>query len=112
MGLRDLELGDIQGHILHHAAEAPFYGAWMVEELARHGYSMSYGTLYPTLHRLEQAGLLVHDDRRVGRAMRKYYRATPQGVATLHEVQRIIRELYHELIEEPRAEDDSGASTR
>jgi DNA-binding PadR family transcriptional regulator len=101
--LRDLELGAIQAHILHHAAEEPLYGTWMVEELARHGYLVSFGTLYPTLHRMEQAGFLVHEDRRAGRALRKYYRATPQGLEALHLAQRIVRELYVELIEEPRA---------
>jgi len=40
MVLRDLELGAIRVHILHHAAEAPFFGSWMVDELARHGYTL------------------------------------------------------------------------
>ncbi|MGW8877627.1 PadR family transcriptional regulator [Streptomyces mirabilis] len=39
--------------ILHHAAEEEIHGAWMTEELARHGYQISPGTLYPMLHRLE-----------------------------------------------------------
>ena len=42
--LRKLFLGFIQIHILHHAAKAPFYGAWMMEELAHHGYDISAGT--------------------------------------------------------------------
>lgn len=109
--LRDLELGAIQAHILHHAAEAPFYGAWMVEELARHGYVVSFGTLYPTLHRMEQVGFLVHEDRRAGRALRKYYRATPQGLEALQQAQRIVRELYEELIEEPRARAGHGSGS-
>ena len=53
--LRKLFLGFIQIHILHHAAKAPFYGAWMMEELAHHGYDISAGTLYPILHNLEKA---------------------------------------------------------
>ena len=52
MILRDLELGAMQAHILWHAAQSPVYGVWMAEELARHGYTLSCGMLYPTLHRL------------------------------------------------------------
>ncbi len=100
MVLRELELGAIQAHILHHAATEPFYGAWMVDELARHGYSVSFGTLYPTLHRMEQAGLLVHEERREGRTTRKFYRATAEGILALQQVRRIIRELFSELIEQ------------
>ena len=100
MVLRELELGAIQAHILHHAATQPFYGAWMVDELARHGYSVSYGTLYPTLHRMEQAGLLVHEERREGRTTRKFYRATVEGIEALQQVRRMIRELFSELIEQ------------
>jgi DNA-binding PadR family transcriptional regulator len=99
MVLRDLELGAIQAHILHHAVQAPFYGVWMVEELARHGYSVSFGTLYPTLHRMEQAGLLTHTDQREGRTVRKYYQATNEGRDALLHVQKIIRELHEELIQ-------------
>ena len=32
----------------------------MIEELARHGYPMSPGTLYPLLHGLEKKGSWVH----------------------------------------------------
>ncbi|MGO8951092.1 MAG: PadR family transcriptional regulator [Ktedonobacterales bacterium] len=100
MVLRELELGAIQAHILYHAVQAPFYGTWIVDELAHHGYTVSYGTLYPTLHRMEQAGLLVHEDRREGRTMRKYYRATPRGLEALDQAKQIIRALYQELIVE------------
>jgi DNA-binding PadR family transcriptional regulator len=110
--LRDLELGAIQAHMLHHANEAPFYGTWMVDELARHGYTVSFGTLFPMLHRMEQAGLLVHEERRDGRARRKYYRATPLGVEALQTIQRIIRELYQELIVEGSACEGGEGSAR
>jgi PadR family transcriptional regulator PadR len=46
---RDLFAGLIRLHVLHHAAEEPIYGLAMIEELARHGYRMSPGTLYPML---------------------------------------------------------------
>jgi PadR family transcriptional regulator, regulatory protein PadR len=71
--MRSFLHGAVQLHVLHHAAEHPIHGAWMAAELARHGYRISPGTLYPTLHRLEAAGLLSgHDDLETGRRVRRY----------------------------------------
>ncbi|GLV56830.1 PadR family transcriptional regulator [Dictyobacter sp. S3.2.2.5] len=104
MILRDLELGAIQAHILYHATIEPIYGSWMAGELAHHGYTISYGTLYPMLHRMQQEGLLVCEERREGSQMRKYYRATEQGVRELEQIRHRIRELYQELVlEKPGA---------
>jgi hypothetical protein len=47
MRFDDLLTGFIRLHILHHAAEMEIYGQWMIDELARHGYRLSPGTLYP-----------------------------------------------------------------
>ena len=55
---KDLYAGLIRLHILHHATKEPIFGFWMVEELARHGYKVSTGTLYPILHGLERKGYL------------------------------------------------------
>jgi len=112
MTLREFELGAIQAHILHHAAAGPIYGTWLVEELARHGYTVSYGTLYPTLHRLQEAGWLVVEEQQIGSTRRKYYRATPAGRAVLAETRRMVRELYHELIEEAEETHDSSFSQK
>lgn len=51
--IRDFFLGFIKIHILHHASRAPVYGLALIEELRRHGYDVSAGTLYPVLHALE-----------------------------------------------------------
>jgi DNA-binding PadR family transcriptional regulator len=59
MDERYLYVGLIRLHILHHAAEEPIYGLGMIEELSRHGYKLSAGTLYPLLHGLEKKGYLV-----------------------------------------------------
>ncbi len=48
--------GFIRLHILYHAVKEPIYGAEISEELVRHGYRISQGTLYPTLHQLETLG--------------------------------------------------------
>jgi PadR family transcriptional regulator PadR len=97
---RNLELGAIQAHILYHATVKPVYGSWMAEELVRHGFSLSYGTLYPMLHRMQQEGLLECREQRDGRQVRKYYTATEQGHQELEQVRHLIRELYQEIVVE------------
>lgn len=76
---RDLYSGLIRLHILHHAVEGPIVGLEMAEELARHGYRISLGTLYPLLHGMEKKGYLLSAEMRKGQALRKVYRATPLG---------------------------------
>lgn len=100
MILRDLELGAIQAHILYHATVQPVYGSWMAEELARHGFSISYGTLYPMLHRMRQEGLLDCEEQREGSQVRKYYTITEQGLRELEQIRHLIRELYQEVVVE------------
>ena len=71
----------------------------MVEELARHGYRISPGTLYPLLHGLEDKGYLRVSEERNGKSMRKVYKATPLGKKALAAAKNKIRELFGELIE-------------
>jgi DNA-binding PadR family transcriptional regulator len=71
----------------------------MAQELKRHGYKVSYGVLYPTLHRMEEDELLVREDRVEEGRVRKYYTATEKGKEELAEAQRMIRELYREVVE-------------
>jgi DNA-binding PadR family transcriptional regulator len=91
--------GFIRLHILHHAAEAPIYGAEIAEELVRHGYRVSQGTLYPTLHSLATLGYLSRRDRLVGGRVRKYYRATAAGRRVLERAKEKLRELVAEVLE-------------
>ncbi len=65
---RDFFLGFVRIHVLHHAAEEPVYGLAMIEELGRHGYEISPGTLYPILHGMEREGWL-HPAARRGHGM-------------------------------------------
>ncbi len=97
---RDLYSGLIRLHVLHHAVKEPIFGLAMVEELARHGYRISPGTLYPLLHGLEQKGYLKSKEERNGKSLRKVYRATPRGKKALMATKDKVRELFHELIEE------------
>jgi PadR family transcriptional regulator, regulatory protein PadR len=97
---RGFFLGFIRIHILHHAAEGPIYGAAMMEELQRHGYEISAGTLYPILHAMETAGWLTHEEKVVAGRVRKYYTATPEGRATLDQLRDRIRELVDEVLDD------------
>lgn len=98
--LRSLELGAIQAHLLYHASKEQIYGAQMLDELQRHGFNISYGTLYPTLHRMMKDGLLHQNNVRNGSVVRKLYMITPQGETVLAKVKHIIIELFEEVIEE------------
>lgn len=85
--------------MLHHAAHEPVFGLGMIEELARHGYRISPGSLYPLLHGLERKGYLRSSEKRDGRSLRKEYRATLLGKRALEAVKGKVRELFRELIE-------------
>jgi len=98
--LRELFLDFIKIHILHHASQQPVYGLWLMEELARHGYAISPGTLYPTLHSLERAGYLSSDRRVVEGRRRRYYTITPAGEAALAKARARLAELVAEVLEE------------
>ena len=86
-------------HILHHAAERPIHGHWVMLELRRHGYHISPGTLYPLLNRLERLGWLKRlKTSAAGPKARKSYRLTKEGNITLGRVREQVRELYREVV--------------
>ncbi len=97
--IRDFFLGFVKIYILHHASLEPVYGTALIEELARHGYRLSPGTVYPILHSLESEGLLKREDRVIGGRVRKYYGATAEGRAALDEAKGKIAELVDEVLE-------------
>ncbi|GFN02278.1 PadR family transcriptional regulator [Streptomyces microflavus] len=96
--MREFQRGAVRLHILHHAAEEEIHGAWMTEELASHGYQISPGTLYPTLHRLEADGLLVSEQRVVDGRTRRVYKATAAGKKALAEDRQALKELAREVL--------------
>jgi len=97
---REFFLGFVKIHILYHASKESIFGVEIAEELARHGYSISPGTLYPTLHRLEKEGYLESSSKVVNGKVRKYYRATNEGKLVLEQSKEKIRELVTEVLEE------------
>ena len=111
---REFVSGFIRLHILHHAAQEPLVGFWMIEELRRHGYEMSPGTIYPLqriavtfvgsttpalLHSLQKKGYLSVEVKREGRRAWREYSATKEGKRVLNASKRKLRELFRELIE-------------
>jgi PadR family transcriptional regulator PadR len=97
---RDLYSGLIRLHVLHHAVKEPIFGLGMIEELQRHGYHISPGSLYPLLQGLEKKGYLRSTEQRNGKSLRRVYRATALGKKALAASKNRVRELFHELIED------------
>jgi len=96
---REILLSFWKVHILHHAAEDPIHGQWIITELRRHGYEISPGTLYPLLSRMERLGWLRgKSDPKGGRRARRDYRLTREGGKLLELLRGQIEELYEEVV--------------
>ncbi|ALV47084.1 PadR family transcriptional regulator [Arthrobacter alpinus] len=96
--MRELTRAAVRLLILHHAAEEDIHGAWMSEELSNHGYSISPGTLHPTLHRMEEQGLLSSRPEVVNGRPRRIYRTTSQGIQALAEGRMAVAKLAAEVL--------------
>lgn len=97
---KELYSGLIRLHVLHHAAEDAIYGGWIIEELRRHGYTISPGTLYPLLHGLERKGYLTSRQEGKGKRSRRFYAITPKGRDALADAKVKVKELFGELFEQ------------
>lgn len=104
--------GFVRMHVLYHATKEDVFGVEMMEELARHGYDVGPGTLYPMLRKLEEVGYLTSHSEVVAGKTRKYYRATPEGAAALEATKAKLRELVKEVIDDkppkPSIKSDRG----
>jgi len=98
--LRDLLLGFVKVHILHHADKEPIFGQEFHEELKRHGYDLSFGTLYPIFHKLEADGYLKSKKENINGKIRRYYSITATGKKLLNKAKEQAKELVEELYEE------------
>jgi DNA-binding PadR family transcriptional regulator len=97
---RDLYSGLIPLHILYHASREPIFGLGMIEELGRHGYKLSPGTIYPLLHSMEEQGLLKSMQEGPNRNGRRVYWATAGGRVALAIAKDKVQELFSELFED------------
>ncbi len=85
-------------HTLHHAAKNPITGTFMMEELRKHGYNISPGTIYPLLHEMEEKNMLksrweIKNGKRV-----RIYEITEKGRNALEEGKKKVEELCKELL--------------
>jgi len=94
--IREFLLGFWKIHILYHAEEQGVYGQWMLEELQRHGYRLSPGTMYPLLARMARRGWLRSTEPKGSRTAR-VYRITPAGTKVLERLRASLAELQHEV---------------
>ena len=63
-----------------------------VEELTEGKIKLTYGALYPILHKLESDGSLVTNSENFNNRIRIYYRLTPKG-------QTVVAEKIEEMAE-------------
>ena len=72
-----------------------------VRELSDGELELTEGALYPTLHKLEKAGMIVAEKERVGGRVRKYYRLSDLGAASaldyVKEFQAFVRMMSRML---------------
>ncbi|AJC70768.1 MAG: PadR family transcriptional regulator [Thermococcus sp.] len=96
--IRRVLLGFMGIHVLHHASREGVTGKFMMDELRKHGYNVSPGTIYPLLHRMEEMGLLKsRTEVRNGKRVR-VYTTTPKGEKLLEEARSKVEELCKELL--------------
>lgn len=83
----ELLKGSLQTIVLKVLADyGKMYGYELVQrvrQLSANTITLTEGALYPTLHRMEKAGLLKTEIVMIGKRMRKYYRITPAGIETV-----------------------------
>lgn len=98
---REILLAFWKVHILHHAQERPIYGQWILEELRRHRFQVSPGTLYPLLGRMEQQGWLRvanSTETNTSPKARRDYVLTSKGAKILAMLRKQVKELHREVV--------------
>ncbi|MGH2719321.1 MAG: PadR family transcriptional regulator [Actinomycetota bacterium] len=100
--VRGFQRGAIALHVLHHAGpqgeRGGVHGAWLAAELARHGYRVSPGTLYPLLSRMQSEGLLTSRSVVVEGRRRRVYKASAKGRKALAGCRIALEELSAEVL--------------
>jgi DNA-binding PadR family transcriptional regulator len=68
-----------------------------VEELTAGKIKLTYGALYPVLHKLESEGVLVTESENFNNRIRIYYLLTPHGHSVVTEKIRELKEYIESL---------------
>lgn len=81
---RELLKGNTDSLLLSLLSQQPMYGYQIIKELGRRSqgyFEFKEGTLYPALHRLEEAGLVVAKWQQLPSGQeRRYYYITEKGL--------------------------------
>jgi DNA-binding PadR family transcriptional regulator len=80
--------------------EGRMYGYQMTkqaEAMSNGRYTLTEGSLYPLLHKLEKDGLVTTELEEVGGRTRKYYRLTPAGEAAARDHLDEFREFMRTM---------------
>ena len=80
--------------------EGPMHGYAItrrVEELTEGKIRLSYGALYPVLHKLESEKVLVTSSENFNNRIRIYYSLTPEGHSLVAEKVRELKEFIESL---------------
>jgi PadR family transcriptional regulator, regulatory protein PadR len=68
-----------------------------VEELSEGRIKLTYGALYPVLHKLESDGVLVTESENYNNRIRIYYSLTPHGMNVVEEKIREMTDFIDSL---------------
>jgi len=68
-----------------------------VEELTEGKIKLTYGALYPILHKLEKDGVLITESENYNNRIRIYYSLTPKGDSVVAEKLRELGEYIESL---------------
>jgi PadR family transcriptional regulator PadR len=89
--------------------EGPLHGYAItrkVDELTQGKIKLTYGALYPLLHKLENDGVLVTASENFNNRIRIYYSLTPKGdtlvIEKIKELTEFIESLQHIIESKPR----------
>jgi len=68
-----------------------------VEELTEGKIKLTYGALYPVLHKLESDGILITESENFNNRIRIYYSLTPKGDSVVAEKIEELKEFMESL---------------
>lgn len=94
---RDFLRGFVKLYALWRASGGAVYGLEIMQEMRELGFTLSPGTLYPTLHALLEEGDVTVSNRKVKGKIRKCYRATAKGRKELAEVRERLAILMRKI---------------
>ena len=94
---RDFMRGFVKLYTLWRASRGEVFGMEILDEMRELGFTLSPGTLYPTLHALLNERDVTVIKRKVRGKIRKCYRATPKGRKEVKEVIERLSFLIHKV---------------